>query len=199
MRLLIVSGLLGVGKTSVIIDVLRRLNEDYGMRIAVVENDIGKKGIDSTVLERYGLEVKDLQGGCICCTLKDGLVNTLRLLEINMDPDMVIVEPTGIADPEYIIVGVEDVSGITLDDVKVIIVIDAERFLKIRKMFERPLKNQIDVADLVLINKMDTVSEAELEEIEGYVRELGFEGPVFPVQAEEGVNMEKVPSLLVGE
>lgn len=198
MQLVIVSGLLGVGKTSVIIDFLGRLNERKGLRIAVIENDIGKKGIDSAVLEKYGLDVKELKGGCICCTLKDGLINTLRLLEVNMDPDMVIIEPTGIADPEYIITSLEDVSGLTITSVKVVIVLDAERFLKIKKMFERPLRNQIDVASMVLINKMDTVGDAEIQEIEAFVRSLGFEGPVLAVQAEEGRNMDQATELLMG-
>lgn len=190
MQLVIVSGLLGVGKTSVIINILTRLNERLGLRIAVIENDIGKKGIDSEILEKYGLNVKELKGGCICCTLKDGLIHTLRLLEVNMDPDMVIIEPTGIADPEYIINSLDDVSGLTISEVKVVIVLDAERFLKIRKMFERPLKNQIEVASLVLINKVDTVPEQEVQEIEDFVRSLNFKGPILAVQAETGINMD---------
>ncbi|MDD3399223.1 MAG: GTP-binding protein, partial [Candidatus Methanomethylophilaceae archaeon] len=88
--------------------------------------------------------------------------------------------------------------GINITGVKVIIVLDAERFLKIKKMFERPLRNQIDVASMVLINKVDTVGEDEVQEIEAFVRSLGFEGPVIPVQAEEGQNMERAAEHLMG-
>lgn len=190
MHLVIVSGLLGVGKTSVILSILTRLNERMGLRIAVIENDLGKKGIDSEIMEKYGLNVQELKGGCICCTLKDGLIHTLRLLEINMEPDMVMIEPTGIADPGYIINSLDGISGLTVSKVNVIIVLDAERFLKIRKMFERPLKNQIEVASMVLINKVDAVSEEEVQEIEDFVRSLNFKGPIIAVQADAGINID---------
>lgn len=197
MQVVVVSGLLGVGKTSVIISILNRLNERMGLRIAVIENDIGKKGIDSEIMEKYGLEVKELKGGCVCCTLKDGLIHTLRLLEINMDPDMVIIEPTGIADPAHITNALDDVSGITVDKLQVVIVLDAERFTKIKKMFERPLKNQIGEATLVLINKVDTVSEGEVQEIEDFVRSLNFEGPILAIQADYGTNIDAVVDRLM--
>lgn len=195
MHLIIVSGMLGVGKTSVVMDLIDRLTEK-GRRIAVIENDIGAKGVDADMLRNGGTEVRELKGGCICCTMKSGLIDTLRFLEANHSPETVLVEPTGIADPAYILNSVDGVSGLTVDRRTVIIVIDAERYDRMRRMFERPLRNQLQVADLVLLNKIDTQDGDGLDSMEGSVRSLGYEGPVLRVQADNGTNMERIPEVL---
>jgi len=191
MRLLIVSGMLGSGKTSVILRVAETLS-DNGSMVAIIENEIGSVGVDGEILERSGLKVRELKGGCICCTMKTGMIDTLRTLQAVVNPDIAIIEPTGIADPHQVIDAVDDVTGLTVTSIFTIIVVDAERFLKIRKMFERPLKNQVAVANLVLINKTDTVSNEEADGIEEHIRSLRYEGPILRVQADKGVNMEQV-------
>jgi len=192
MHFILVSGLLGVGKTTVILDMMEALYDKKGYKVVVIENDFGNKGVDGEVMRKFGLEVKDLRGGCICCTLKTGLIDTVRVIQANMDPDVIIVEPSGIADPKIVINAVNDCSGIDIDRLSSVVVVDAERFMKSWKMFERPLQNQLGVADLVLINKMDTVSPQEIEEISSKIRDFGYEGPLLPVQADKGINMEQM-------
>ena len=191
MRLLIVSGMLGSGKTSVILRVAETLS-DNGSMVAIIENEIGSVGVDGEILERSGLKVRELKGGCICCTMKTGMIDTLRTLQAVVNPDIAIIEPTGIADPHQVIDAVDDVTGLSVTSIFTIIVVDAERFLKIKKMFERPLKNQVAVANLVLINKTDTVSTEEADAIEEHIRSLQYEGPILRVQADKGVNIEQV-------
>jgi len=195
MRLLIVSGMLGSGKTSIILGIADMLS-DRDLKIAIIENEIGNIGIDGEILERSGLKVKELRGGCICCSMQTGLIDTLRTLKAVMDPDIAIIEPTGIADPKHVVNAVGDVTGLTVTSIFTIIMVDAERFLKIRKPFERPLRNQLSVADLVLINKMDTVTSSEMDEIEKYLREFSYSGRIMAVQANKRVNMEKVMELI---
>ncbi len=192
MHFVLVSGLLGVGKTTVILNMMESVYESKGHRIVVIENDFGNKGIDGEVMRKYGLEVQDLKGGCICCTLKTGLIDTVRVVQANMDPDVIIVEPSGIADPQIVVNAVQDCTGISIDKLSSIVVIDAERFSKIWKMFERPLRNQLGIADLVLINKKDTVDDAELDSIKERIASMGYSGPVNAVQADKGVNMEHI-------
>ncbi|MCL2607179.1 MAG: hypothetical protein FWD92_01290 [Methanomassiliicoccaceae archaeon] len=195
MRLLVVSGMLGSGKTSVILGIADMLS-DRSLKIAIIENEIGSIGIDGEILERSGLKVKELRGGCICCSMQTGLIDTLRTLEAVMGPDIAIIEPTGIADPKYVVNAVKDVTGLAVTSIFTIIMVDAERFLKIRKPFERPLRNQLSVADLVLINKMDTVTSNEMEEIEKHLREFSYSGRIMAVQANKRVNIEKVMDLI---
>ncbi|MFA6710031.1 MAG: GTP-binding protein [Candidatus Methanomethylophilaceae archaeon] len=195
MHLIIVSGMLGVGKTSVILKLAGPLAES-GRKIVIIENDFGALGVDSEIVRRNGMEVRELKGGCICCTLKAGLIDDLRMLQVNFSPDIAIIEPTGIADPEFIINSVKDVSGLRIDSVKTLIVIDAERFLKMKKMFERPLKNQLKVADVVLLNKVDTVSVKDLKEIEQCIRAFSYEGRIKQIQADKGVGLENVEEVM---
>ncbi|MCL1984079.1 MAG: hypothetical protein FWG58_01615 [Methanomassiliicoccaceae archaeon] len=196
MRLLIVSGMLGSGKTSAIIGIAGILS-GKGMRIAVIENEIGSVGIDGEVLERNGMTVRELKGGCICCTMRTGMIDTLRTIGSLIDPDMTIIEPTGIADPKHIVGAVDGVTGLNISSVYTIIIVDAERILKIRNMFERPLRNQLSIADLVLINKIDTVSGEEAEEIGSYIRSLSYNGPIMNTRADSGTNIEKVAELIM--
>ncbi|MDR2866441.1 MAG: hypothetical protein LBV13_03445 [Methanomassiliicoccaceae archaeon] len=195
MRLLIVSGMLGSGKTSLILRIADTLM-DRGLRVAVIENEIGSVGIDGEILERSGLKVKELKGGCICCTMKTGMIDTLRTLEALMGPDIAIIEPTGIADPRQVLTAVDGVTGLTIGSIFTIIMVDAERILKVKKMFERPLRNQISVADLVLINKIDTVPQTEADEIEAFIRSLGHDGQIMRVRADTGMNIDKAADLI---
>ena len=195
MHLIIVSGMLGVGKTSVILKLVGPLAEG-GRKIVIIENDFGALGVDSEIVRRNGMEVRELKGGCICCTLKAGLIDDLRMLQANFSPDIAIVEPTGIADPEFIINSVQDISGLRIDSITTLIVIDAERFLKMKKMFERPLKNQLKVADVVLLNKVDTVSAKDLREIEQGIRAFSYEGKIKQIQADKGIGLDALEEVM---
>jgi G3E family GTPase len=195
MRLIIVAGLLGVGKTSVILRMLDPMMAK-GLKVVVIENDFGAMGVDSEVLEKNGMKVRDLKGGCICCTLQSGLVDSLRLLQIEYDPDYVIVEPSGIADPEFVINSVTDIDGIDLDGIFSAIVVDCERFLKVKRMFERPLRNQLKVADIALLNKIDTASPEDLDTIEGDLKGLGYDGPTARIRGDTGEGIERFSEAL---
>jgi len=187
--------MLGSGKTSAILGIAGIL-ADRGMKIAVIENEIGSIGIDGEILERSGMKVRELRGGCICCTMKTGLIDTLRTIEAHIAPDITIVEPTGIADPNHVITAVDGVAGLTVTSLFTIIMVDAERILKVRRMFERPLRNQLGVADLVLINKVDTVSASEVDEIESLLREMSYNGPVIRAQADKGIGTDKAAEMI---
>ena len=189
MRLIVVAGMLGVGKTSVILRMLDPMIAK-GRKVVVIENEFGSMGVDSEVLEKNGMKVRDLKGGCICCTMQASLVDNLRLLQIDYAPDYVIVEPSGIADPQFVVNSVTDVDGIDLDGIFVAVVIDCERFLKVRKMFERPLRNQLKVADIALLNKIDTVPERDLDLIAEGLKEFGYGGAVVRVRGDTGEGMD---------
>lgn len=195
MHIVIVSGMLGAGKTSVILKLVEPL-VDSGLKSVIIENEFGSIGVDGEVIERGGVEVRDMKGGCVCCTLKTGLIDTLRALQAGIDPDIVIVEPTGIADPELIHRAVEGVTGLTVDKITTYIVIDAERFEKMKRMFERPLKNQLEVADRVLVNKVDSVNAKEIESITNSIRGYGYTGPMSNIRADTGEGMDAVTSEL---
>ena len=185
MKVVIVSGLLGVGKTSVILKMLDPLMSN-GAKVAVIENDFGAMGVDSEVLEKNGMKVRDLKGGCICCTMQGSLMDSLVSLRNEYAPDIVVIEPTGIADPEFIVNSVKAFPGIDLEATHVSVVVDCERFLKVQKMFERPLRNQLKLAEVAMLNKIDTVASEDLDRIEVAIRELGYEGPIARIRGDTG-------------
>jgi G3E family GTPase len=195
MRLLIVSGMLGSGKTSAILGIADVLS-NRGLKVAIIENEIGSVGIDGEILERHGMQVRELKGGCICCSMRTGMIDTLRTLEAHINPDIAIVEPTGIADPRHIITAVEGITGLTLTAMFTTIMVDAERILKVRRMFERPLRNQLSVADVVLLNKIDTVSQSEIDEITSLLRSMSYNGPIMNVQADKRIGFDKVMEMI---
>jgi len=195
MHLIVVSGMLGAGKTSVILHLIKHL--EGKVKLAVVENDFGSKGIDGDIIRSSGMEVQELKGGCICCTMKTGMIDALRFLESNHHPDMVIVEPTGIADPAYVLNSVDGISGLTIGRKTSIAVIDAERFLKMKRVFERPLKNQMNISDAVLMNKTDTQDDWTLDDIERDIRNMRYGGPILRINAELGTNIEGVMDVIL--
>jgi len=193
MDILVVAGMLGAGKTSIIIQLLDPLSAG-GRKVAIIENEIGSVGIDGEVLNKGGLQIRELAGGCVCCTLKTGMIDTLKALQAELDPDIVVIEPTGIADPEYILISVDGVMGLDVGSSKVIVVIDAERFLKLKTMFERPLKNQLETADIVLINKVDTIPPQDLKAVEDSIRSaFKYEGKIVHVRGDTGEGIASVP------
>jgi G3E family GTPase len=98
LKLLLISGFLGSGKTTLLLQIARRLAA-ASQKVAIIENEVGEIGIDGQYLRREGLEVQEMFGGCVCCTLAVDLVTTLRKLEESVQPDRVILEATGVAPP----------------------------------------------------------------------------------------------------
>ena len=189
MHLIIVAGMLGVGKTSVILRMLDRMVAK-GRKAVVIENEFGSMGVDSEVIEKNGMKVRDISGGCICCTLQADLVDSLRVLQNEYDPDYVIVEPSGVADPTFVVRSVTDVTGIDIESIFLAVVVDCERFLKVKRMFERPLRNQLKAADIALLNKIDTVPEGTIGQIVDGLREFGYSGRYETIRGDTGEGME---------
>lgn len=196
MDLAVVTGFLGVGKTTFVLRMVRELSEK-GMRVAIVVNDFGKVNVDGKVMEKYGLDVKELSGGCICCTLGPSLIITLRNLGQNFKPDLIILEPSGIADPESIRNVLDGYHGPPISSFKVAVVVDAERYWAFKKMMEKPFRRQIASADVILLNKIDLVGEGDILRISEDLREMGFTGGVIPISASEDSNIpEAVRSVM---
>ncbi len=191
MDMFIVAGFLGSGKTTLVLSIISRIIERTGKKVVVIVNDFGTVGIDGKVMTKYGLQVKELASGCICCTLGPDLLVTVKEIEENIAPDLIIIEPTGLADPDAIVQCMDYYAG-KRPSIRSAVIIDAARFQVIMKALERPLTAQVRTADLIIINKMDTVDEAALREIEKALRTINPTKPIIPISATEGTNVDKV-------
>lgn len=198
MDLLLISGFLGSGKTTMVLSTIERITQRKHKKVVVIVNDFGKIGIDGKVMEKYGLKVREMPSGCICCTLGTDLLTTLRSVAEAFQPDLVVIEPTGIADPIAIHDTLKLYVGPPLDSVRIIIILDAVRYQTIFKALERPLKNQLKAANVIIINKVDEVETIAVNEIEKSIRELGLSTKIIPASATVGTNLDQVVEAMVG-
>jgi G3E family GTPase len=188
MRLVLVAGFLGSGKTTLLEHIARQLTA-AGRKIAIIENEAGEIGIDGNYLRQNGLEVQELYGGCICCTLSVDLVVTLQKVHRLFAPEVVLMEPTGLAWPGDIVAVVrKNVSEVTL--YQVVVLVDAVRFEMLMAMLTPLLTAQIEAADILAINKIDEVDQAVLESIAERIRELNPHAQILTISAEKAINLE---------
>lgn len=186
MRVIILSGFLGSGKTTVLLGLGRYITEVRKETMAVVENEIGKIGIDDKYLENNGYQVKSLFAGCICCTMVTNLVEcVMDLKEKNFD--WIVIETTGVAYPDKVKENIEKYAGIKS---RIVSIADAERWKKLKAVAGELLTGQIKAADIVLVNKRDLVSEEELEEIKNQMLTLNKEAFIYGISAKNQENKD---------
>ncbi len=196
MDLLLISGFLGSGKTTMILSTIDEIIKRKHKKVVVIVNDFGQIGIDGKVMEKYGLQVREMPSGCICCTLGSDLLATLNNVVASFNPDLVIIEPTGVADPIAIHDTLKLYTG-PIGMTRIAIILDAPRFQVILKALNRPLLNQLKAADVIIVNKMDTVDEQTLMDVEKSVRDLGLSTKVIRSSATKGTNLDQVVEALV--
>lgn len=165
MKVIIFSGFLGCGKTTLILSLAERLIAGGSRKVIILENEIGEAGIDDKVLAGRGYTVKTLLSGCICCSLRTELVQAIRNLDEEFSPDYVIFEPTGVAYPDRIAESVREY-GKCVESVDIFTVVDARRWEKIHKGLKALAEGQLRHADFIMINKCDTVDKAEVEKVD---------------------------------
>ncbi len=167
----VLTGYLGAGKTTLL---NRILSEPHGMKYAVIVNEFGEIGIDNELVVNADEEVFEMNNGCICCTVRGDLVRIIDgLMRRKGKFDAIIVETTGLADPAPVAQTFfmdENVGAKARLDA-VVTVADA-KWLKDRLKDAPEAKNQIAFADVILLNKTDLVTPAELAEIEARIRAI---------------------------
>lgn len=166
----IITGFLGSGKTTLLNHIL---SEPHGRRVAVLINEFGDIDIDGSLVVSADRDMVELNNGCICCSLNDGLVAALdRLLERDVAFDALIIETTGIADPVPLaatFVRPEFARRMRVDSI--LSVADAEHFA-LEQVADPAARNQIRYADVVLLNKGDLVDAYRLDAVEAAIRDV---------------------------
>jgi G3E family GTPase len=160
----ILSGFLGSGKTTL----LKRLLEDerrLGRKVAVMMNELGKVSIDSNAVADEDVALKELLGGCICCSIQDKLESQLQGLLLAEKPEVIYIEATGAAHPVEILDAI--LSPLFADQFNIkgiVTTVDGLRWLDRRSLspqLQQLLVEQVRHADFILINKMDELTESE--------------------------------------
>jgi len=178
----ILTGFLGAGKTTLL---NRILQEDHGLRIAVIENEFGQENIDNEILVRdSGEQIVDMNNGCICCTVRGDLIVALTSLarkraagEISFD--RVVIETTGLANPgpvaQTFFVDEEVGANYLLD--AIVTVVDARHAMDQLDRHEEA-QRQVGFADKILLSKTDLVDAAALDRLQERIRRINPRAPV---------------------
>ena len=164
-------GFLGAGKTTLVRNLLETSNSD--IPTAVIVNEFGQVGIDGEFLQGKSIDTIELLSGCICCTLKGSLLNAIEELAYEKGAERIIVEATGVADPEDMLDDLEDPSVIDKFDVAPIVtVVDAANFYKIRMVLGEFYISQILNADIVILNKIDLAQDKSIINVTNQLKEI---------------------------
>jgi G3E family GTPase len=183
MRVNLLFGFLGSGKTTLARHLLA--HRDPEVKTAVIVNEFGEVGVDGEILKGSNVDVVELNSGCLCCTLRGSLMMAVEELRERSAVERVIVEATGVAQPEELLETLADKSmkgGLEIGPL--VTVVDVAKFTKLVAMLGDFYLDQIENADVIVANKIDLASPEQLEAVARELRELNPEADL--VFAEQG-------------
>jgi G3E family GTPase len=188
MKISQIAGFLGSGKTTALMKIVDELMK-RGHRIAIIVNDVGDISVDAKFIEAHGLKAKEISGGCICCQIAGTFAETIAKLHDTFDPDITIVEPSGVAIPwglkraaEYS----EAKTDMVIVHAPVITLVDATRIDMLVRAVKRLVETQIREADVCFVNKVDTASVEEIIKTEKLIKEMNPKAEIAHMSSETG-------------
>ncbi len=162
MRLIVITGFLGSGKTTFLTKVARRATQ-RGLKVGILVNEVGEIGIDDQFMKQLGLNVWEILGGCVCCALSADLISTIETLRNDYQVDIILVEPSGAADPKAVLSIINDFDTGTFSSKFQIAIMDALRIEMLVEVLLPLTTSTIENANLVFINKADVASSEQVD------------------------------------
>jgi G3E family GTPase len=198
MKIAQIAGFLGSGKTTLLITIAKDLVQ-RGHRIAIIVNDVGEINVDAKFIESYGLKAKEISGGCICCQIAGSFANTLAILHDTFKPDIVIVEPSGVAIPwglkraaEYS----EAETDVVIEHAPVVTLVDATRIDMLIDAVKRLVETQIREADVCLINKVDAATQEQIEKSRKLIQQINPRAEILLASNRNGQGIKEVADII---
>ena len=193
----IVSGFLGAGKTTLI----KKLIKDAlaGTRVVLIENEFGEIGIDGGFLKEAGIEIREMNSGCICCSLVGDFNASLKQVMETYQPERILIEPSGVGKLDDVMRAIEKTAE-EIPDMKVgsaVTVVDAAKARVYFKNFGEFFVNQIENAGTVLLTRTDKVSQEKIDEAVALIREHNQKATIITTPLAE-LNGKKVLETIEG-
>jgi len=199
MRIAQVTGFLGSGKTTFLIGLASELKE-RGYSVALIVNDVGHINVDQKVMGSNGLIVNEVAGGCMCCEVQGTFTTTIVNLHMSYRPDIVLVEPSGVAIPWGLKQAVADAvgkSGLEIVNSPIVTLVDCSAIEEQTAIISRLISAQIREADAVLINKTDICTDDEIRKCTDIVRQIHPPANIIYGSAATGKGMMEVADILL--
>ena len=172
----IYSGFLGAGKTTLI---KKMISEGYqGQKLVLIENEFGEIGIDGGFLQEAGINITEMNSGCICCSLVGDFGKALEKVITEYHPDRVIIEPSGVGKLSDVIGAVEKVTGHDVELGYTVAVADAGKVKLYMKNFGEFYNNQVETASTIILSRTDAIPQAKLDAAVALLREHNAEATV---------------------
>ena len=184
----IISGFLGAGKTTLIKNLFKSSMKNE--KVVLIENEFGEIGVDGTFLKESGVEIKEINSGCICCSLVGDFSSSMKEVVEKFNPDRIIIEPSGVGRLSDIIKAVEKVE----EELKINIVatvVDGGKCKMYHKNFGEFYNDQIAQAKTVIVSKTEKLSESKINDALEIIRELNPDVTVITTPISE-LDPEKV-------
>ncbi|HEY9574424.1 MAG TPA: GTP-binding protein [Lachnospiraceae bacterium] len=176
MDILVVSGFLGVGKTTFIKEMIKRSNKKF----VVLENEYGEVNLDSQEMRQVSeMEIFEMTEGCVCCTMKDSFANSIMAISGSLDPDYLIVEPTGIGKLSNIIENLRKIEYERIRLVGAIAIIAPNSLLRLEKEYKDIYLDQLKNASHVIFSKCENEESAFFDKVESQVREQNSHAEIY--------------------
>ena len=165
----IYSGFLGAGKTTLI---KKMIQEAYsGQKLVLIENEFGEIGIDGDFLQDAGINITEMNSGCICCSLVGDFGKALEKVIAEYAPERIVIEPSGVGKLSDVVSAVEKVTGADVVLGYKVAVADASKVKVYMKNFGEFYNNQIETASTIILSRTDSIPEAKLDAAVALLRE----------------------------
>lgn len=179
----IFSGFLGAGKTTLI----RKLIEEAykGEKIVLIENEFGEIGIDGGFLKDAGIEINEMNSGCICCTLVGDFSKAIEKVIDEFKPDRILIEPSGVGKLSDVILAVKNLKDDRIHLNSFTTIVDGRRYEMYAKNFGEFYNNQVEHANTVIISHAQELDGEQIDAAVHKIRELNKEAPVITTDWDE--------------
>lgn len=166
MKVLIISGFLGAGKTTFIKEMIKKTNREY----VILENEFGDVNIDGSILKNIenvtaDIEILEMSSGCVCCNTKSDFLSTLIVIENSLKPDFLVVEPSGIAMLSNVVNNINKIEYEKIQVLNPISIVDANTYFKYKEKYNEIFIDQIRTAKFIQLSKLENIDEELKEKI----------------------------------